>query len=590
MAGRLRRLPAVTVAVTAAVALAACTAGGSSSTTQSGSGSIVAATTSAAASGGTVRILAQGPVETWDPQRLIDRHDAAVADRLFLRTLTAYAPVDARGHAQLVGDLATDAGTASEDLKTWTYTLRDDVTWEDGSPVTCADVSYGISRTFATDVARTGANDAVALLEIPRNPDGTSTYPGPYATGDQAAQGQAAFDAALTCDGATLTFHLALPVVDWGAILTQPGLAPVKRDQDPRDAPLRVFSNGPYVLDGDWNAATGGTFVRNPEWVAGSDPVRRAYPDRIEYHAGVDAAEVTHDVLGDSGPGQISVSVTPLAVPLRQQVDRQPDLVARSINPGTGFVDYLAPNLKRPVMGDLAVRRALALATDRAAYVTALGGAVSATPTRSLIPSSLTAAHDVDPVGSELSGDVAQARTALEQSGLPLPVPITVAYRQGEVADRALAALTRSWDAAGFQTELKPLDDTYFTQASTIEASDTYDVFWSTWAPTWDSGSTVLQALFDPTLNLTDQGTGRDLGSYANPDITAEMTTISGNPDPTTRELAWADIDTRLLGDVAYIGLAERRTMFVAGSRIRNLASHPFTGGDVDLAVIAVAP
>ena len=100
----------------------------------------------------------------------------------------------------------------------------------------------------------------------------------------------------------------------------------------------------------------------------------------------------------------------------------------------------------------------------------------------------------------------------------------------------------------------------------------------------------MLQALFDPTLNLTDQGTGRDLGSYANPDITAEMTTISGNPDPTTRELAWADIDTRLLGDVAYIGLAERRTMFVAGSRIRNLASHPFTGGDVDLAVIAVAP
>ena len=90
-------------------------------------------------------------------------------------------------------------------------------------------------------------------------------------------------------------------------------------------------------------------------------------------------------------------------------------------------------------------------------------------------------------------------------------------------ADRALAALTRSWNAAGFETQLVALDDSYFTQASTIEASQTYDVFWSTWAPTWDSGSTVLQALFDPTLNLSETSTGRDLGSYSNEEITAGM-------------------------------------------------------------------
>ncbi|MBP6995236.1 MAG: ABC transporter substrate-binding protein [Phycicoccus sp.] len=586
MARRLRRIGALTLVV---AALAACT-GGESGGSATGSRSAAATASTTEVSGGTVRILAQEPVETWDPQRLVDRHDAAMADRLFLRTLTAYAPVDERGHSQLVGDLATTAGTASADLRSWTYTLREDARWEDGSPVTCADVAFGVARTFAAEVARTGANDAVALLAIPRNPDGTSTYAGPYATGDAAAQGQAAFDAAVVCDGNTVTFNLALPVVDWGAILSQPGLAPVKVGQDPRDAPLRAFSNGPYQLDGPWDPQAGGTFVRNPSWVAQADPVRRAYPDRIEYVIGASAGEVTQDVLGDTDTGRNAVSVTPLAVPLRQQVDRQADLVARSINPGTGLVDYLAPNVKRPVMANPSARLALALATDRAAYVTALGGAVAASPTRSLIPSSLTAAHEVDPVGSDLSGDVAKAREAIAESGLTLPVPITVAYRGGDAADRALAALTRSWNAAGFETQLVALDDSYFTQASTIEASQTYDVFWSTWAPTWDSGSTVLQALFDPTLNLSETSTGRDLGSYSNEEITAEMATIGIDPDPATRELAWADIDTRLLGDVAYIGLAERRTMFVAGSGIRNLAAHPFAGGDVDLGIIAVAP
>ena len=61
--------------------------------------------------------------------------------------------------------------------------------WQDGTAVTCADVAYGISRTFATKVVTGGPTDALAVLAIPRRPDGTSTYAGPYATGAAAATG-----------------------------------------------------------------------------------------------------------------------------------------------------------------------------------------------------------------------------------------------------------------------------------------------------------------------------------------------------------------------------------------------------------------
>ena len=58
---------------------------------------------------------------TWDPQRIASREDMAFAGRVFARTLTAYSPsTDPEDQSRLVGDLATDTGTPSEDLKTWT--------------------------------------------------------------------------------------------------------------------------------------------------------------------------------------------------------------------------------------------------------------------------------------------------------------------------------------------------------------------------------------------------------------------------------------------------------------------------------------
>ena len=33
----------------------------------------------------------------------------------------------------------------------------------------------------------------------------------------------------------------------------------------------QIFSNGPYKLEGKWDATQGGTFVRNPEYDPASD-------------------------------------------------------------------------------------------------------------------------------------------------------------------------------------------------------------------------------------------------------------------------------------------------------------------------------
>ena len=327
------------------------------------------------ASGGTLHALSLGPVATWDPQRIASRDDMAFAGRMFARTLTAYAPsTDPDAQARLVGDLATDTGTPSKDLRAWSFTLREDVRWQDGSPVTCADVAYGISRTFATKVVAGGPTDALAVLAIPRNMDGSSIYPGPYATGADAKKAQAAFDQAVSCKGSTITFRLSAPLSDFNELVSQPAFGPVKKSADRRgDGGYDVFSAGPYMLEGTWAAGEGGTFVRNPHWNRGSDPVRRALPDRIRYQEGLDTQAVAQQIMADGDTGRLSVSLGSAPPAIQQHITAVQSLKERSVNPRTGVVDYLVPNTKSPVFRIESVRRALAAATNRDAYVTAMG-------------------------------------------------------------------------------------------------------------------------------------------------------------------------------------------------------------------------
>ena len=540
--------------------------------------------------GGTLHALSLGPVLTWDPQRISSRDDMAFATRVFARTLTAYAPnTDPDQQARLVGDLATDTGTPSKDLRTWSFTLRDGVRWQDGSPVTCADVAYGISRTFATEQIAGGPTDALAVLAIPRQMDGTSTYPGPYATGAAAAKAQAAFDKAVACKGQQITFTLSAPLSDFNELVSQAAFGPVKESADREgEGGYDVFSAGPYMLKGTWEAGKGGTFVRNPSWSRASDPVRRAHADVIRYQEGLDTQAVAQQIMADGETGRVSVSLGSAPPAIQQHITAVESLRERSVNPRTGVVDYLVPNTRSKVFADEKVRRALAAATNRDAYVTAIGGATSADPARSLIPATLPASHDEDPVGTGTRGDTARAKALLAEAKKTGPVPFTVAYRSTPTSDKAMAALVAGWRLAGFEPTTRPIADDYFTAISDPKLASEVDVFWSNWAPAWASAATILPPLFDSSINITKAGPGRDYGYWNDPELNARMAAVQGIADRTAREQAWADIDAELLERGAYIGLAERRALYISGSDVRNLSANTVNGGVVEFADIAV--
>lgn len=540
--------------------------------------------------GGTLKALSLGPVLSWDPQRIGARDDAAFAGRTFLRTLTAYQPsTDPRNQSRLVGDLATDTGSPNKDLTSWSFTLRDGIAWEDGTPVTCADVKYGISRTFATEVVTGGSTDALAVLALPKQPDGTPVYAGPFVKTVAGNPGPAAYDKAVVCRGTTITFTLSAPVSDFNEMLTQPAFAPVKKSADQAgDGTFDVFSSGPYKLSAPWRASTGGSWVRNPHWKSSTDEVRRALPDRIDYQEGIETQTVAQQIISDGDNSRAAVALGSAPPAIQQHILTVNALKERSVTAGTGLVDYLVPNVKRKVFASVEARQALSVATNREAYVTALGGGSTGRPTASLIPEVLPAAHSGDPLKAGNRGNAGQAKVLLGKAGLTLPVPIRVAYRSSPVADKAMASLVAGWTEAGFAPQLAPLKDEYFTAITQPAAAASYDVFWSNWAPAWASASTILPALFDSSINITPAGPGRDYGYFVDPKVNAEMARINRIADRADREEAWAALDVRLQTFGAYIGLAERRALYIAGSDVRNLSANEVTGGVVEFADIAV--
>ncbi|MFL6023601.1 MAG: ABC transporter substrate-binding protein, partial [Marmoricola sp.] len=330
MASYRKPIAAIAAAAVVSVTLVAC---GSSSDNGKGK------TTDA--KGGTLYYLTKRPAEHLDPQRMYIGRDLADMNRLVYRQLVSF-PVTSDKAAAVVpqADLATDTGTSSNDGKTWKFTIKDDVKWQDGKAITCEDFKYGASRTFATDIIIGGPNYILGFLDVPAGKDGLPLYDGPYKN-DNAAD----FDKAITCDGNTITYNFKKPFPDFPlAIASLNSFGPYRKDQDQGDkSNYAVFSNGPYKLDGKWDVAKGGTFVRNPEW--SDDNIRKALPDKLVFEQGLTNETIADRLIADVGNDK--TAITDRAIPPAYYTQITGAIANRATLTESPFVDYVLPNFNK---------------------------------------------------------------------------------------------------------------------------------------------------------------------------------------------------------------------------------------------------
>jgi peptide/nickel transport system substrate-binding protein len=346
-----RIIAAVGFALVASVVAAAC--GGSS-----GDGSEGGTPTK----GGTIHILSNGEqIAHLDPQRNYTGDDMAFVGSTMQRTLTSYKYAAGDEGSGIVPDLATDLGTFNEDGTVWSFTLRDGGTFEDGSEITCADVAYGVSRTWATDVITDGPSYASSYIDA-------GDYPGPYkATAEQ----QAAYDKAVSCDGKTITFNLKVPVADFNYTTTLLAFSPVPKAADTGEKyDMKPVSSGPYKIE-SYTIGKSLVLVRNENWNKDSDPVRSANPDSFIYEFGLDEAVMDERMIKDAGDDQFAVAAGIQPENL-QTIFEDDAFKDRRIDYYDPYVTYTNLNVKN--LSCVEVRKAIYLALDREALRKAGGG------------------------------------------------------------------------------------------------------------------------------------------------------------------------------------------------------------------------
>ena len=442
--------------------------------------------------GGTLYILTEAEqILHLDPQRNYTGEDLAFASAYLNRTLTQYTlSKDNAEASELVADAATDTGTASNEGKTWEFTLKDGMKWEDGKDVTCEDFKYGISRTFATDVITDGPAFALSMLDV-------TDYKGPYA-GD--AAGQASYDKAVVCEGNKITFNLSRTAFDFNYAVTLSAFAAVRQDVDTAELyDDTVLSNGPYKIE-SYVKKDKLVLVRNENWDPATDTFRGAFPDRIEYIFAQPAALITERLMADAGDDQMTISPESLDSAKLAVVFSDAKYEKRRFNELDPYVRYYAINTKK--VPNVKHRQAILAAVNRDELRTIAGGEYAGDYADGVVKPNIGV--DYAPTGLwdgllgaaiPAEGNPELAIKLIAESGEAFPQPFVIDYGQSETNDKAAASLVASLAKAGIVATPNAIEPGAY-YGVVLDPAKQGSMSAAGWGPDWSNASTVIPELF----------------------------------------------------------------------------------------------
>jgi peptide/nickel transport system substrate-binding protein len=452
---------------------------------------------------------------------------------------------------EIVPDLATDTGTPNADGTVWTYTLKDDIFFEDGTPITSQHIKFGVERTFAPELAG-GLTYHTGLLV------GGESYTGPYDGGS--------LDAIETPDDKTIVFHLNAASGDWPWFTAMNAFVPVPEDASNDgsygDQPL---ASGPYRVESNVDG-TETVLVRNEEWRAETDEVRTADPDRIVIKQSQNPSTVVQSLIADTGEGRTAINSFPLGAAELALVHADPAAEERLTISDGGILYYVALNVDREELSDVRVRQAVQHAVDREAIVLALGGSDVATPATSMIPPGIAGHEDYD----LYPRDVEKAKALLAEAGYPDGIELDLWVMADDAAFGE--ALQQGLAEAGITVNILALDGGVM-YGDAMGGNPDYDLFFSYWIPDYPAPASALALLFDSAYI----DGGFNLSRLDDAEIDAAMAGALATTDIDSAVSQWSGIDRAIMEQASVVPIYMSRSAFLRGSGVEafSLPAYP---------------
>jgi len=526
--------------------------------------------------GGILTMLEHEPrFDHLDPTRIYTGRDLAFMNAFHTRTLVAYNPVPGEAGAGIVPDLATNTGIPSNQAKVWKFTLRPGTKFEDGTPITCEHVRYGVSRVFAQDVLPGGPTYLITWLDIPKDADGNSIYTGPY---KNTPAGVKAFNKAVACskDNRTITFTLNKSIADFNYLATYGVISPVQKSKDTGDKyDLNPQSTGPYKIVE--NSDTQLKMVRNKYWSKASDPVRTPYPDEVVILYGMDEEVIDQLMLEDTIPTAINFG-GPLPTN-RDKFFKDDKFKNRRMNNSDPYARYYAFNLKK--MPCLEVRAAMYYAWPIKALLDYAGGpdyagsyatgAISPLVALDYAPTKVVGPGSAD---FKPEGNYTKAQSLLDAAKTKCPdnykkatdTGITLDVRQSVTLNDTIPIIEASMAKVGIKVKWNIISAGYYS--TVMNPAKQNDMSASGWGADWANASTVIPELFTSSggFNLTQNSDDPNYKAFeARVDAAMKVT------DRKKQAALWKALDKEAAGYFWHLPTTFGKAQEVWGSALQNV-------------------
>lgn len=514
---RTAALTAVTAG--AVLALAACSgsSGGSGGSGASGGASLVVETTFS--------------LKTADPARMFEPTGVMI-DHVLYDTLLTFEGADVKTP---VPDLATGV-TASDDATTYTFPLRTDATFADGSPVTSADVKFSLER-----VANVKGNPSFLMEGITVSTPDEKTVVLTSATPNPAIP--------------SIVTAPSLGILSEKAVTAAGGSAGADAaTADTAEASLNKTSagSGPYTLTSYSNTSQV-VMTRNPKYW-GTKP---AYEKIVVKNAQANVQKL--DVV--KGAAQIAVDLSPAQVKGLSRVD-----VVEGASANMVYTFTNADPTVSAITSNKDFQEAVRYGIDYQSLVALAGeGAVQAP---GVVPSTFAGSL---PASAGTKRDVAKAKAALAASGIADPT-VTMSY----ASDLQVNGVSLGDIAARVQQNLKEVGITVQLKGSSTQtALEAYRsgkepmALWY-WGPDYPDPNDYL-------VFLPGQSVGVRAGWAAGADPTLEAlgVTAGSQTDAGTRAKTYQQIQTTLNTSGPFMPLIQPAQIVVAQQSVKNVASNP---------------
>ena len=420
----------------------------------------------------------------------------------------------------------------SKDGLAWTFRLRHDVRFHDGTAFDARAVTYSFARMLSATRGLAGSGrfrDAISDVVADTPDQVTFHLIRPYAFLLQLL--------------ATSQAAIVSPVAEKAGGL---GLHPVGT------GPYRFLSmrSGDYVLEEKFS----GYWGEKPSF------------DRLKWTWSTEMSVLNMAVRTNDAD-----VVNPIAPVFARSIGQDKALqLIRS--PGSAFY-WVALNTRLPPLDDLRIRQALNYATDRRAMVHALLMDLG-TPTASPLPP-IMPDHDFSP--DQYPYDVAKARLLLRKAGFHDDLRLSLAVQEPE--EPIAEILQFMWGKAGIDLRIRRLESGVWAQAAfsspQAKQHDGLDAVIASW-----SAGLIPDLELRPLYSTVSAApAGANLGFFSNVPLDRILDQAAADPDPANRRQLYDRAQDIIQQQAAGIPLYVRDDLVAARCTIRGLQVRP--GGEL---------